>query len=63
MHQSLRPLTIGRIRLAPDAGTNSILSSSASASSRNPSTDANHCSVARKIVGFFVRQSYGYLWL
>lgn len=31
------------------------------AACRNPSTDANHCSVALNIVGFFVRQSYGYL--
>lgn len=26
-----------------------------------PSTDANHWEVARKMVGFLVRQSYGYL--
>ena len=32
------------------------------ASSRNVPTLANHCSVALKIVGFFVLQSYGYLW-
>lgn len=36
-------------------------SMASSAVSLNWSTDANHWSVARKIVGFFVRQSYGYL--
>jgi hypothetical protein len=61
MHQSFLPETIGRMRFAPEAGMNSMSSNAASASSLNPSTEANHWLVARKIVGFFVRQSYGYL--
>ena len=61
MHQSFRPLTMGRMRFAPEAGMKVTSSSASRASSRNPSTLANHCAVARKIVGFFVRQSYGYL--
>ena len=61
MHQSERPLTIGRIRFEPDSGMNLTESNAFNASSLNPSTEQNHCSVARKIVGFFVRQSYGYL--
>ena len=61
MHQSERPLTIGRMRFEPDSGMNSTESNAFNASSLNPSTEQNHCSVARKIVGFFVRQSYGYL--
>ena len=60
MHQSFLPETIGRMRLEPEAGINSMSSRAVKASSLNPSTLANHWLVARKIVGFFVRQSYGY---
>ena len=59
--ESYLPPAMGVMRLAPEAGMKLIFSNSLSASSRNPATEANHCEVARKIVGFFVRQSYGYL--
>ena len=57
MHQSARPETMDAMRAAPDAGTQETAAAAASASSRNPATDTNHCSVARKMVGFLVRQS------
>ena len=63
MHQSERPETMGRMRFEPDSGMNFTESNAFNASSLKPSTEQNHCSVARKIVGFFVRQSYGYLCL
>ncbi len=49
------------IRFSPIGGIHFVFLIAARASSRKPSTDANHWEVARKIVGFFVRQSYGYL--
>ncbi len=61
MHQSFCPDAMWGMRFDPDAGINSIPSNAARASSLKPATEANHWLVARKIVGFFVRQSYGYL--
>ena len=61
MHQSDRDCVIAVIRFSPIGGIHFVFLIAARASSRKPSTDANHCEVARKIVGFFVRQSYGYL--
>ena len=57
MHQSPRSRTIASIRLRPLSGIQVTAAIAARASSRKPSTEANHCSVARKIVGFLVRQS------
>ena len=57
MHQSPRSLTIASMRLRPLAGSHSTAAIASSAAARKPSTEANHCSVARKIVGFLVRQS------
>ena len=45
------------MRLRPLAGSHSTAAIASRAWARNPSTEANHCSVARKMVGFFVRQS------
>jgi hypothetical protein len=49
------------MRFWPAAGSHATAAMASSAAARKPSTLANHWSVARKIVGFFVRQSYGYL--
>jgi hypothetical protein len=48
--------------LRPTGGTMSTPSSAASARSRrSPPTRPNHCIVPRRMIGCFVRQSYGYL--
>ncbi len=73
MHQSGRDSSIPRMRLRPHSGTKSTSPPSArglvaaSAIWRRftfapcpPSTDTNHCSVHRKIVGVLERQSCGY---
>ena len=61
MHHSLRPEVKAVMRFFPPLGTHSTPSIASSASPLKASTLANHWSVARKMVGFFVRQSYGYL--
>ena len=43
MHQSLRPDTIGVMRFSPTGGTHDTAETAASAASRKPSTEANHC--------------------
>lgn len=43
MHQSARPSVIVLIRFSPDAGTHCTSLMAARASSRKPTTDANHC--------------------
>jgi hypothetical protein len=45
------------MRFCPTAGTQLTPAMAPSASPLNPSTEANHWEVARKMVGFLVRQS------
>ena len=45
------------MRFSPCAGIQRTDEIAFKASSLKPATEANHCSVARKIVGFFVLQS------
>ena len=57
MHQSLRPSVMDVILFSPDSGIHLTRLIASNAVCLNPSTDANHWSVARVMVGFLVRQS------
>jgi hypothetical protein len=56
IHQSARSPTIGVIRFSPGRGSTHV-SDGLQGLIPEPATEANHCSVARKMVGFLVRQS------
>ena len=62
MHQSGRVAIMLRIRSSPQAGnhwTSPIAASVRSRSRPSPSRPMNHCSVARKMIGFLQRQQIG----
>jgi hypothetical protein len=65
MHQSGRVAIMLPMRSSPQAGyqrTFLIASSVRSRSRPSPSRAMNHCSVARKMIGFLHRQQIGYEW-
>ena len=61
MHQSGRVAIMLRMRSWPQAGYHSTSSTAFSACPRKPfsSRAMNHCSVARKMIGFLQRQQTG----
>ena len=67
-HQSGRASIMPRMRFSPHAGIHCVLPISASASARSDVGSvaspmrANHCSVARKMIGVLQRQQCGYWW-
>ena len=67
MHQSGRVAIMLWMRSWPQAGSQRDLAIASSACSRregSPSSRAmNHCSVARKMIGFLQRQQIGYEWV
>ena len=67
MHQSGRVAIMLRMRSSPQAGSHFDCAIASSACSRRvgvPSSRAmNHCSVARKMIGFLQRQQIGYEWV
>jgi len=50
MHQSARPSVMFLMRVSPLAGTHCTPLMAARACSRNPTTDANHCSMINTII-------------
>ena len=67
-HQSGRASIMPRMRFLPHEGIHCVVSISRSASWRSDFASsasprrANHCSVARKMMGFLQRQHTGYWW-
>ena len=61
MHQSGRVAIMFRMRSSPQAGYHRTLATASRARCRKPpaSRAMNHCSVARKMIGFLQRQQIG----